>query len=36
MNKKIYEAPELIITTLQNQDILTASAGDSEIVDMAW
>lgn len=34
MNNKIYEAPELIVTALQNQDILTASAGDTEIWDL--
>ena len=32
--KKIYEAPELIITALENQDVLTASAGDTELFDL--
>ena len=31
---KIYEAPELIITALENQDVLTASAGDTELFDL--
>ena len=33
---KIYEAPELTITLLANQDILTASTGDSEMVEFEW
>ena len=34
MSNKIYEAPELIITVLNNQDVLTASAGDTELFDL--
>jgi hypothetical protein len=34
--KNNYEAPIITLIALQNQDILTASAGDSEIFDMAW
>ena len=34
MSNKIYEAPELIITALNNQDVLTASAGDTELFDL--
>ena len=33
---KIYEAPELTVTALSGQDILTASPGDTEIFEMAW
>lgn len=31
---KIYEAPELVITTLGKEDILTVSPGDTEIFDI--
>lgn len=31
---KIYEAPELTVTHLDNEDILTASPGDTEIFDI--
>lgn len=34
--KKIYQTPELSVTDLQNEDILTASGGDSEMVDWEW
>ena len=33
---RIYEAPELTVTLLSNQDILTASTGDSEMAEFEW
>ncbi len=35
-SKKIYESPEMTLLAIGREDILTASTGDSEIIDWAW
>ena len=31
---RIYEAPELTVTTVNAKDIITASPGDTEVMDI--
>ena len=32
---KVYEAPEIILTSI-SEDVITASAGDTPLVDFEW